>query len=109
VEAVSDLAGFYVHTVTVTPLLGSGAYGDVEGPPQTVAGFLDSTTRLVRSGSGEEVVSQATLYTDVAHTDAFPPGSTVTLPDGRATTVIGRAAHTSGALDLPDHLEITLS
>jgi hypothetical protein len=105
-----DLAGFYVHTVTVTPLLGSGAYGDVEGDPQTIAGLLDSATRLVRSGSGEEVVSQATLYTDVTHTNAFPPGSTVTLPDGQTkTTVIGRAAHTSGALDLPDHLEVTLA
>ncbi len=104
-----ELAGFYVHTVTVTPLLGAGSYGDIEGPEQAVVGFLDSQTRLVRSGSGEEVVSQATFYTDVDQHDTFPPGSSVTLPDGRSTTVIGRARHDAPGLQLPDHLEVALA
>lgn len=102
------LADWYVHTVTVTPLVGSGAYGDVEGPPRTVTGFLDSATRLVRADSGEEVVSQATLYTALGNHDAFPPGSTVKLPDGRDTTVIGRARRDAPGLDLPEHIEVTL-
>lgn len=103
------LSDWYVHTVTVTPLLGSGAYGDVEGPEETVPGFLDSSTRLVRSGTGEEVVSQATLYVALVHHDAFPPGSSVTLPDGRSTTVIGRAKRDAAGLDLPEHVEISLT
>ena len=104
-----DLAQFYVHTVTVTPLSGGGSYGDVEGPPQDVVGFLSSTTRLVRSGSGEQTVAQATFRTSVDHFALFPPSSTVVLPDERVTTVIGRARHDAPGLDLPDHLEVTLA
>ena len=104
-----ELAGFYVHTVTVSPLVSGGSYGDVEGPAQDVQGFLDSTTRLVRSGGGEETVAQATFHTSVDHFDLFPPSSTVVLPDDRATTVIGRARHDAPGLDLPAHLEVTLA
>jgi hypothetical protein len=104
-----ELADWFVHQVTVTPLLGSGPYGDVEGPTQTATGFLDSTTRLVRSGSGEEVVSQATLYTAVTVHDLFPPGSSVTLSDGRSTTVVGRSRRDAPGLDLPEHLEVMLA
>lgn len=104
-----ELASFWVHQVTVTPLLGTGAYGDVEGPAQTITGFLDESTRMVRSSTGEETVSQSTLYTGVEHYDTFPPGSTVTLPGDRATTVIGRSRHDAPGLDLPDHLEVQLA
>lgn len=103
-----DLGGFWVHQVTVTPLLGTGAYGDVEGPAQTVAGFLDESTRMVRNGTGEETVSQSTFYTDADRYDVFPPGSGVLLPGDRSTTVIGRSRHDAPGLDLPDHLEVAL-
>lgn len=104
-----ELAAFWVHTVNVTPLLGTGSYGDIEGTEQPVVGFLDEKTRLVRNGAGEETVSQSTFYTDADRYDTFPPGSTVTLPGDRETTVIGRSRHDGGPLDLPDHLEVQLA
>lgn len=106
--ADDDLADFYVHQVTVTPLEGTGAYGPVFGQALTVAGFLDSATHLVRSATGQEVVSQSTLYTDLDHAAAFLPGSAVTLPDGARTVVITTNARTAPGLDLPDHLEVQM-
>lgn len=103
-----DLADFYGHTVTVTPLQGEGAYGPVYGAEQTVAGFLDSATRLVRSATGQEVVSQSTFYTDVAHAGAFTSGSVVALPGDAHTVVITANARTAPGLDLPAHLEVQM-
>lgn len=104
-----DLDGFYVHTVTVRPLQGTGAYGQVFGDPVEVDGFLDSATRLVRSGTGAETVSQSTFYCRPRHVSEFRPGSRVDLPDGRRTTVVAALPRTSASLGLPDHLEVQLA
>lgn len=102
------LAGWWVHQVTVSPLTGSGAYGDVYGPGQDVTGFLDDSTRLVRDAAGAEVVSQSTFYTDVDLAGLFRPGSLVDA-GGRTARVIGTARRTAPGLDLPEHAEITLT
>ncbi|WP_240649198.1 hypothetical protein [Streptomyces sp. Z26] len=96
------------HEVAVEAFEGAGAYGETYGPPQTVRGFLDEQTRLVRDTGGNQVSSSSTFY---CHLDAVtaPPQSRVTLPDGRTTTVIAALRRDGGGLPTPDHLEVQLT
>lgn len=94
------------HRVTVEPLLGAGTYGPVYGPPTAVRCYLDEGTRMVRSSTGEQVTSSSTAYADPDTT--APPGSRVTLPDGRTTTVIAALRRDGGGLPTPDHCEVQL-
>jgi len=103
-----ELADWFVHSVTVTPLLGSGAYGPSYGPDAVISGFLDDKRQLVRDASGTEVVSQATLYTALEHADTLAPGSRVDLGH-RSAEVIGVARRDAPGLDLPEHLEVVLT
>lgn len=105
---MSELAEFYVHTVAVETLSGGGPMGETYADPVDVPCFIDEKRRLIRDASGNETVSETTLWMDKAHYDLFAPGSTVTYRD-RVSTVIGRSEADSGALDLPDHLEISLA
>lgn len=105
---MGDLDGFYVHTVSVETKTGSGAYGDVYAAPVNVACWLEPKRRLVRDKDGQEVLSSSFLSCDVAHAAVFTPDSKVT---NAAVTayVVGVNTFTSGALELPDHLEIDLT
>lgn len=103
-----ELTDWFVHTVTATPEGGTGAWGPVAGTPATLHGFLDDTRRLVRSSSGEETVSESTFYTSIDNADALQPGTEVDL-SYRTATVIGQNRHTAPGLDLPEHLEVTLT
>ena len=106
---MSDLDEFYnIHTVTVETYEGTGAYGDVYTAPVVVAGYLEDKRRIVRNKDGQEVVSSSRFMCDNQHLDKFPPDSRVTLPR-RQAFVIGVADFNSGAMDLPDHLEIDLT
>lgn len=102
-------AALLPHTVTVHPYAGTGPYGDVFGDPVVVRGFVEDGRRLVVSASGEEVVSETTVYTgpDLV----VPVGSTVTVwrgtPQERTARVITATRH-----DHPSawsHLEIVLT
>lgn len=102
---MSDVDDFYVHTVTLTPVLGEGAYGPTYGEATQVQCFVDEQTRLVRDQDGAEVVSSATIY---AHPGTVvAPGSTVLLPSGRTATVLTTAARVVGDPDV-DHVEIVV-
>jgi hypothetical protein len=104
----TDLAGFWVHTITVKTYLGSGTLGAVYAPPVEVACFVDDKRSLVRDGQGAEIISETTVYAPVgAH--ALTPESLVTLPSAREATVITVAARQSGDLALPDHIEAALT
>lgn len=105
---MGDLDDFYVHTLTVQTLTGTGAMGDVYAAAVDVPGWFEDKRRLVRDKNGQEVVSSSTFSCDNAHLPKFTPDSKVTI-DGRTAFVIGVANYTSGALDLPDHLEIDLT
>lgn len=105
--ASDALADFWVHTVAVEPRTGAGAAGALYGPSVDVACFVDDTTKLVRATSGEEVVSVATVMTDKVWAGTFTDGARITWK-GRTSYVVGRSLHDSGALDLPDHLEVHL-
>lgn len=79
--------------VSVTTLTGEGAYGPTFSDPVDVACNVDAKRRLVRSSSGEQVVSEVTLH---AHPDAaelFTPESRVTVL-GKPTQVIDAKTHT---------------
>lgn len=106
--ADDELADWWVHTVTVTPVLGEGAYGPILGEPAPLTGFLDDTRKLVRNTAGEEVVSEATFLTALGNADSLAPGSSVDL-GYRTAEVIGIARRDAPGLDLPEHVEATLT
>ena len=111
------MAEFYVHTATVEKFLGETGYGvDTFAPPVVLSPnnapangvFADDSRRLVRNKDGEQVVSETTLYTYPAAAPYFTPDSKVTI-DGKVSRVIKTNLNTSGDLDLPDHLAVTLT
>lgn len=121
--ADDDMADFYIHTAKVEPFLGKGSNGDLFGPavilsPDTIPPngvFADDSRKLVRSKDGSQVVSETTLYTFPVNAPLFVVGSRVTILgetddlDRRPAYVIKANSNTSGGLDLPDHLAVTLT
>lgn len=95
------------HDVTVEPYEGSGAYGDIYGPPTIVRVVVDASRRLVRNDAGDQVISESTLYAPL--TTRAPAGSRVTLPDGTRSTVIRASPRDGGRLPVPSHLEVVLT
>ncbi|UFS59475.1 hypothetical protein [Subtercola endophyticus] len=104
-----ELEDFWQHTVTVATLQGNGANGAVKADPVPVLGFLDGSRKLVRSATGEQVVSESTFYCPPANAALFLPDSLVTCPDGSVSTVIKANLNDSGGLGLPDHLAVALT
>lgn len=94
------------HSVTVEAFEGAGAYGPVYGAAVTVRALVRPGLRLVRAPDGSEVVSSTTVFARRGLT--APPGSRVTLPDGRVTTVIACLDQDGGGLPTPDHVELQL-
>lgn len=105
--SADDLADFWVHTVTVEALTGSGGMGDTYAAPASLICFVDDKRRLVRAASGEEIISESTLYAPAG--TELPDQSRVTLPSGRVATVISTSIFDSAALDLPDHIVLALT
>ena len=114
------ISKFFVHTATVEQFQGTNGYGqDVFAAAVTVPCFTDDSRKLVRSKTGEEVVSETTLYTSAADGVYFQENSRVTMPtnvntvDGdplppRISRVIKVNINDSGSLGLPDHAEVNL-
>lgn len=105
-----DLAGYWVHVVTVERYAGNGAFGPTYDAPATVTGFVDDGQRLVVGPDGEQVTSTARVFLPIA-TASVPLESKVTLPAAfaeRTSTVISVARRDAGGLDLPEHLELAL-
>lgn len=109
-----------VHSATVKPYVGSGAYGDRYGDPVTVAGYYEGRRQLVRDASGSEAVSEGTFYTDPVGTEqTLLDGTTVTVPEipaGSQVTVLGRKTHAITVTPLDDggltglaHQEVALA
>lgn len=100
---------FMVHTVTVETKAGEDSWGNTLSTLSApIPGFLDDTRALVRTAAGDQVVSESTFYTGAEHAGTFAPESVVHLP-GRDATVIKCAGADSGALQLPDHVAVTLT
>jgi len=97
---------FKTHTILVEPYEGSGAYGTVYGAPVSVECRVEDVTRLVRSASGDEVVSSTTVACDAG--TVIPPESRVTVK-GRVTTVLAVSDPSTGGRSGLDHLEVSLA
>lgn len=104
---VDEMAEFYVHIVTLEKFEGAGAYGDIYAAPRLVACLREGKRRLVRSTTGEETVSETTLYMSVEDGAGFTPGSRITY-NGHETHVITNGENDAPGLDLPDHAMVTL-
>ena len=107
------MAEMYVHTLIVEPFLGTSGYGvDLFGPPTVLAPpngvFADDSRKLIRDASGEQVVSETTIYTFPPNAPLFPADSRITI-NGNVSRVIKTNLNDSGALDLPDHVAVSLT
>lgn len=108
-SGADELEEFYVHTVTVDLPGTEGGWGSTPGrTSEPLRCFIDDSRRLVRDAQGTEVVSETTLTGPREHLALFSLGATVHLPH-RDAEVIHVADASSGALDLPDHIEVMLT
>lgn len=95
-----------VHTATVEPFEGSGAYGEIYGAPASVSCYYEGRRQLVRNGDGDEVVSEGVLFAEL---DAnIPTGSRVTVL-GRETYAITVSVFDDGGLTGLAHQEVALA
>lgn len=109
-SADAELAGWWVHTVTVKTSLGASAYGDrFAAPTPPVPCYVEDDIHLVRDADGNEVVSSTTVRADLSKAALFTVGSLVTTPTGREARVIALARLDTGSLGGPDHMEAHLS
>ncbi|HJQ00083.1 MAG TPA: hypothetical protein VJ851_00655 [Jatrophihabitans sp.] len=107
---MGDLDCFWVHEVQVSPYLGtSGRAGDLWDTAVPVMCWVEDAVKLVRDSNGAEVVSTATLAADLADAAPFTVNAKVLLPSGREARVLTVGRGDSGALGLPDHIEVALT
>ncbi|MER5413912.1 hypothetical protein [Streptomyces virginiae] len=92
------------HRVRIEPYLGDGAYGPAYGAAAEHPALVSTTVRMVRSADGRAVTSTAQII--AAPGLDCPPGSRVTLPGGRVTTVIVSTGHTAPGLPVPASTEV---
>lgn len=97
-------ARYRTHTISVEPYLGSGAYGSAYGPPVSVICRVEDVIRMVRTSSGDEVVSSSTVYCDAGV--IIPPESRVTV-NARVTSVLSVSDFSTPRSRL-NHLEVAL-
>lgn len=103
------ISRFYVHTAIVEMFLGTSGYGvDMFAAPVTVDCFAADSRKLIRDASGEQVVSESTLYTYPTNAPLFVADSRVTV-NGNVSRVIRTNLNDSGPLNLPDHVAVSLT
>lgn len=98
-------ADLLVHTASVEPYTGSGAYGDAFGEAVELPCYFERKRQLVRGADGDEAVSEATVYADLG--TEVPVGSRVTV-EGYASTVITVAVFDDKGLTGLAHQEVSL-
>lgn len=103
---MSILARLLVHTATVEPYEGGGAYGDVYGDPFQLPCYYEGVRQLVRARDGSEVVSEGTLYANP--TDSVTPGSKVNIL-GRDTWVLSVSTFDDGGMTGLAHIAVALA
>lgn len=98
-----------IHPVTVETYAGEDSWGNTHASvSDPVFGFFNDERKLVRAASGDQVVSESQFITDKEHEALFVPESIVHYR-GKTSTVIGCSFHDSGDMELPDHIEVTLT
>ena len=99
------------RTIQVEAYEGAGAYGDVYGSPTDVGPcVVDDTNRRIavqtQDAEGTEAVSSTTVLCPPG--TMAPPGSRVTLPNGRTARVLATSNLDAHGLPLPEHVELAL-
>lgn len=98
--------------IVVERFAGTGAYGDVFDPPDTIEHTkITAKRKKVVAPDGTEVISEAGVSMPV-DTPLIPPGSRVTLParfGGRVATVITDQVHDDGADLTPNFYSVDLT
>ncbi|MFD4918885.1 hypothetical protein ACFWNR_37495 [Streptomyces virginiae] len=92
------------HRIGVEPYLGDGAYGPAYGPAAEHPALVSHTVRMIRAADGRAVASTAQII--AAPGLDCPPGSRVTLPDGRITIALVSTGHTAPGLPVPACSEV---
>ncbi|MFG7941190.1 hypothetical protein [Streptomyces cacaoi] len=95
------------HRITVEPYEGDGAYGPTYGPPADVRALVAERPQMIRTQDARDVRATTTLITGPEL--ECPPGSRITLPDGRTGTALTVAHHTAPGLPVPACTEVTVS
>ncbi|MEV4837786.1 hypothetical protein AB0K05_24910 [Nonomuraea sp. NPDC049486] len=104
---MGDIPAFLLrHTVQIEPHTGDGPFGPQYGEQASVLCFVDDKRRLVVGPTGDQVVSESTVYMPLD--TVCPVHSRVTLPSGRTTVVLAASRRDGGGLPTPDHLEVSL-
>lgn len=119
--SADDIADFYVQTAIVETYQGTNGYGedtfaapvtldpaDVSTRPDGNGCWIDDARHLVRTSDSEQVISESTLYTYPDNAALFTPNTRVTVNDN-VSRVIKTNLNTSGDLDLPDHVAVSLT
>lgn len=103
---MSDASFWFVETVQSEPYLGPSGLGERYGQSVTVACWVEDGNHLIRNSEGNEVVSSAMVYADVADAANLTVGSRVTIPGRRGPSqVLTLDRYESGTLNLGlDHV-----
>ena len=99
-------AQLLVHTASVEPYEGSGAYGDVYGAAYSLPCYFEAERKIVRNSEGDEAVAEATVYADLGN--EIKPGSRVSA-NGYSSTVITVSVFDDAGLTGLAHREIALA
>jgi hypothetical protein len=106
--SAADLDEFWVHTITVETYGGEAGSTTLYADPVTVPCFIDGGQKVTRATTGEILVVAAPVYAPISAADVLVPKSKVTIR-GRAAQIVAATVHDSGDMDLPDHVEVTLT
>jgi len=101
------LDAFAPTDVVVQTLLGVTATGKTYAPAATLSMFVEDGRKLVRAPTGEQIISETTLYGLPALVSAFTVDSKITV-NGRAALVITAKLRVVGDPDV-DHVEVALT
>lgn len=95
-----------VHTASVEPYEGSGAYGDVFAAAFDLPCYFEMERKIVRDSDGDDAVSEGQVHADLG--PEIKPGSRVTV-NGYESTVITISIFDDGGLTGLAHREIALA
>lgn len=98
-------AQWKTHKITVEAYTGSGAHGPTFAAPAQVHCLVEEEVQLVRDNTGAEVVSSTVVFCDP---DVVVPVESRVTVNGRTSSVLHRAEHTSGGRSRWDHVEVFL-
>ena len=106
--SADDLDEFWVHTIAVETYLGEGGSGTLYADPVDVPCFIDGGVKVIRTATGEQLVTNAPVYAPLEHAATLTAESRVSIR-GATARILAATVYDSGGLDLPDHVQITLT